>query len=73
MSTLANMTAQPADPTPDKHNDPGYDPVAIFEALPERFREDFLADYEAALDAAHDLAQFKQIHKNSVGRMARRP
>jgi hypothetical protein len=56
MNTLASTTAQP---TPAHGNDP----VAIFDALPERFRADFRADYETALDAAHDLAKFKQIRE----------
>ncbi|GAA4091698.1 hypothetical protein GCM10022214_61190 [Actinomadura miaoliensis] len=31
--------------------------------MPPRFREDFRAGYEAALDAAHDFDQFKCIRE----------
>jgi hypothetical protein len=53
------MTAQAArHPEPD---DPGDDPAAIFEALPASQRERFRAEYDAALDAAHDLARYRQV------------
>lgn len=55
------MTAQPVGPT-DSH-DPGYDPGAIFTALPGRLRAVFKAEYDAALDAAHDFARYKQIRE----------
>lgn len=53
------MTAQPAEP--ERPRDPGEDPAAIFEALPESHRAQFRAEYDQALDAAHDLARFKQV------------
>ncbi|WP_285492222.1 DUF6247 family protein [Actinomadura sp. NBRC 104425] len=57
------MPAQPVDPAPEQPHDPGYDPAAIFQALPPRFRKDFRADYDAALEAAHDFDQFKRIRE----------
>ncbi|WP_417554066.1 DUF6247 family protein [Microbispora sp. NBC_01189] len=36
-------------------------PAAIAEALPPAHRALFRAEYEDALDAAHDLARFKQV------------
>jgi hypothetical protein len=54
------MTAQPEEPTTVPH-DPGEDPAAIFDALPQSHREQFRAEYDEALDAAHDLARFKQV------------
>ncbi|WP_433335109.1 DUF6247 family protein [Spirillospora sp. CA-294931] len=53
------MTAEPEEPTP--RYDPGEDPAAIFDALPVSHRDQFRAEYDAALDAAHDLARFKQV------------
>jgi uncharacterized protein DUF6247 len=53
------MSAQPEGPT-TAPRDPGEDPAAIFDALPQSHREQFRAEYEA-LDAAHDLARFKQV------------
>jgi hypothetical protein len=53
------MTAQPVEPV--RPQDPGEDPAAIFDALPESHRADFRAEYDQALDAAHDLARFKQV------------
>lgn len=41
--------------------DPGDDPAAIFELLPASHRAQFRAEYDQALDAAHDLARFKQV------------
>jgi len=41
--------------------DPGEDPAAIFDALPSSHRARFRAEYDEALDAAHDLARFKQV------------
>jgi hypothetical protein len=53
------MTAEAAhNPEP---RDPGDDPAAIFEALPPAQAERFRAEYEAALDAAHDLVRYRQI------------
>jgi hypothetical protein len=53
------MTAQPVEPVGPR--DPGEDPAAIYEALPESHRAQFRAEYDQALDAAHDLARFKQV------------
>ncbi|GII75387.1 hypothetical protein Sru01_03690 [Sphaerisporangium rufum] len=53
------MTAQPVEPLPPR--DPGEDPAAIFEMLPPPYRPEFRAEYDEALDAAHDLARFKQV------------
>ncbi|TYK52392.1 DUF6247 family protein [Actinomadura decatromicini] len=53
------MTAQPEEPTAPR--DPGEDPAAIFDALPPSHRDQFRAEYDEALDAAHDLARFKQV------------
>ena len=51
------MTAQPEEPSAP--HDPGEDPAAIYDALPRSHR--FRAEYDQALDAAHDLARFKQV------------
>jgi uncharacterized protein DUF6247 len=53
------MTAEFLEPVGSR--DPGDDPAAIFELLPESHRSQFRAEYERALDAAHDLARFKQV------------
>ncbi|XVQ82661.1 DUF6247 family protein [Microbispora siamensis] len=53
------MSAQPVDPV--GFRDPGEDPAAIFEALPLSHRANFRAEYDEALEAAHDLARFKQV------------
>lgn len=53
------MTAEPVDAVGPR--DPGDDPGAIFDTLPARFRESFRAEYDAALDAAHDFARYRQI------------
>lgn len=53
------MTAQPVEPSGQR--DPGEDPAAIFDALPESHRAQFRAEYDQALDAAHDLARFQQV------------
>ncbi|WP_055483764.1 DUF6247 family protein [Sphaerimonospora mesophila] len=53
------MTAQPLESSGPR--DPGEDPAAIFEALPPSHRARFRAEYEEALEAAHDLARFKQV------------
>ncbi|WP_407924518.1 DUF6247 family protein [Actinomadura physcomitrii] len=46
---------------PSARLDPGEDPAAIYDALPWSHREQFRAEYDQALDAAHDLARFKQV------------
>jgi hypothetical protein len=46
---------------PDGPRDPGEDPAAIFELLPPTHRSQFRAEYDQALDAAHDLERFKQV------------
>lgn len=56
---LAGMTAQPVEPVAPR--DPGEDPAAIFEALPPPHRARFRAEYDEALEAAHDLARSKQL------------
>ncbi|MFL6053729.1 MAG: DUF6247 family protein [Actinoallomurus sp.] len=53
------MTADPMEPVGAL--DPGDDPAAIFELLPASHRAQFRAEYDQALDAAHDLARFKQV------------
>lgn len=53
------MTAQPEEPSAPR--DPGEDPAAIYDALPRSHREQFRAEYDQVLDAAHDLARFKQV------------
>jgi Family of unknown function (DUF6247) len=53
------MTAEPLGPAGPR--DPGEDPAAIFDALPSSRRAQFRAEYDQALDAAHDLARFKQV------------
>jgi hypothetical protein len=50
------MTAQPVhDYGPD-------DPVEILHVLPARFHEQFLAEYEAAVDGARRPEQYRQLH-----------
>ena len=56
---LFGMPAQPLEPAGSR--DPGEDPAAIFDALPPSHRAEFRAEYDEALDAAHDLARFKQV------------
>jgi hypothetical protein len=53
------MTAEFLEPV--RSRDPGDDPAAIFELLPESHRSQFRAEYDQALEAAHDLARFKQV------------
>ncbi|GAA2755772.1 DUF6247 family protein [Actinopolymorpha rutila] len=53
------MTAEPSEPVGSP--DPGEDPAAIFELLPVSHRAQFRAEYDLALDAAHDLARFTQV------------
>jgi hypothetical protein len=53
------MTAEPLEPAGPQ--DPGDDPAVIFDALPPSHRAQFRAEYDQALDAAHDLARFKQV------------
>lgn len=51
------MTAQPSqDYDPD-------DPVEILRVLPGRFREQFLAEYETAVEAARRVEQYRQLHE----------
>jgi hypothetical protein len=47
------MTAQPIE-------DP-YDPLVILRELPHREREEFLRQYEAAVEMAHDPAGYGQL------------
>jgi hypothetical protein len=49
------MTAQPIE-------DPS-DPVVILRDLPEQEREEFLRQYQAAVDAAHDPAGYEQLRR----------
>jgi hypothetical protein len=49
------MSAQPI-----HEHDPG-DPQVILAQLPERARPGFLAEYHAAVDAAHDLAGYRRL------------
>lgn len=46
---------------PARLREPGDDPAAIFELLPETHRSQFRAEYEQALEAARDLDRFKQV------------
>jgi hypothetical protein len=50
------MTAQPL------HEDGPDDPVEILRVLPTRFHEQFLAEYEAAVDGARRPEQYRQLH-----------
>jgi len=47
------MTAQPVD---------DYDPVEILQVLPARFHEQFLAEYDAAVDGAKRPEQYRHLH-----------
>lgn len=49
------MTAQPIE-------DPS-DPLVILRDLPERERDEFLRQYHAAVDAAHDPAGYDQLRR----------
>ncbi len=49
------MTAQPTE-------DPS-DPLVILRDLPERERAEFLRQYHAAVDAAHDPAGYEQLRR----------
>ena len=49
------MTAQPIE-------DPS-DPLAILRNLPEQERDEFLRQYHAAIDAAHDPAGYEQLRR----------
>lgn len=52
---LTGVTAQPMeDPT---------DPLVILRDLPEREREEFLRQYQRAVDAAHDPAGYQQLRR----------
>jgi hypothetical protein len=53
------MTARPEEPSAPR--DPGEHPAATYDPLPRPHREQFQAEYDQALDAAHDLARFKQV------------
>jgi uncharacterized protein DUF6247 len=52
---LGRVTAEPAE-------DP-VDPLVILRKLPEREREEFLRQYHRAVDAAHDPAGYRQLHR----------
>jgi hypothetical protein len=51
------MSAEPVPP-----EDPN-DPQVILRDLPERERPEFLRQYLAAVDAAHDLAGYRQLQR----------
>jgi hypothetical protein len=53
------MTAEFLEPVGSR--DPGDDPAAIFDLLPEFHRSQFRAEYDQALEAARDLARFRQV------------
>ncbi|MFI0425068.1 DUF6247 family protein [Spongiactinospora sp. 9N601] len=59
--------------SPQGHADPGEDLAAIFDALPPAYRAQFRAEYDEALDAAHDLARFKQVQLMSWSGRRSRP
>jgi hypothetical protein len=51
------VTAQPIhEPVPE-------DPVEILRQLPDRWHEEFLAEYRAALDAAHEVWQWRRLRE----------
>lgn len=50
------MSAQPV-------HDPRYDPQAILESLPEKYRAHFLAQYEEAIEAARRPDQFGRLYE----------
>jgi len=54
---MDGMTAQPVD-----DYDPD-DPVEILRVLPVRFREQFLAEYDAAVAGARKPEQYRQLHQ----------
>jgi hypothetical protein len=54
--SLAAMSAQPAE-----EHDPD-DPVEILRVLPGRFREQFLAEYTAAAEAARQPEGYRALH-----------
>jgi hypothetical protein len=54
---MDGMTAQPVD-----DYDPD-DPVEILRVLPVRFREQFLAEYDAAVAGARKPEQYHQLHQ----------
>jgi hypothetical protein len=56
---LRTMTARPEEPSAPR--DPGEHRAATYNALPRPHREQFQAEYDQALDAAHDLSRFKQV------------
>lgn len=53
---MRGMTAQPVD-----DDDPD-DPVGILQVLPARFHEQFLAEYDAAVDGAKRPEQYRHLH-----------
>jgi len=53
---MDGMTAQPVD-----DYDPD-DPVEILSVLPVRFREQFLAEYDAAVAGARRPEQYRELH-----------
>ncbi len=50
------MSAQPL------YEDGPDDPVEILHVLPARFHEQFLAEYEVAVDGARRPEQYRQLH-----------
>jgi len=54
--SLAGMSAQPV-----HEHDPD-DPVEILHVLPDRFREQFLAEYAAAAEAARQVEGYRALH-----------
>lgn len=49
------MSAQPA-------SEPGWDgPAEILALLPQRWHEQFLSEYRAALEAAHDVRRWRYL------------
>lgn len=54
--SLAGMSAQPV-----HEHDPD-DPVEILHVLPDRFREQFLAEYAAAAEAARRVEGYRALH-----------
>lgn len=52
------MSAQPVHQEPDPR-----DPQVIHDRLPEAVRAQFLTEYHAAVDGAHDLAGYRKLRE----------
>lgn len=54
---MSTMTAQPV------HDDDPDDPVEILHALPARFHEQFLAEYDTAVAGARRPEHYRDLHQ----------